>query len=116
MPERGFARGLEAEDEAGAEVNQLRLGDRHVASGAYGGAGNSSQSAVPDLRHAPIDMPRKGVIHAAKDGVVHLADMHRGEWGLAGALADGGLHVRTEGPIERLAGKAHANQEVAHHW
>ena len=113
--QKGCNHRLKTEDEAGAEINQFRRGNGDVTPGADSGAGDRGQSAVADLRHAPLDMLREAVIDAAEEGVVDFADVHGGKRGLAGTAADGGLEVRPEGPAEWLAGDAQAYQEVAQH-
>src|SRR5580698_4871754 len=92
-----WAKLLEAEDQAAAEVDHFGGGNRDVSAGAYGSAGGGAESAVSDLRDAPFHVVGKAVIYASEELVIDLADVDGAERGLGDAFADGGLKIGPEG-------------------
>src|SRR5450755_4636947 len=78
----------EAEDQAGAEVDQCGCRYCDVATGPDGCTADGGQRTVADLDYAKVDMTRQGVIDSAGDQIIHLANVNCAGWSLAAALAD----------------------------
>src|SRR5271157_4645160 len=105
-PSEGRDGGLEAEDQAGAEAELAGCRDVQVAAAAHVGAADRGQGAVADLTHTPVDVRFQGVIDAAVEDVIQLADVYGASWGLGGAQAEGELGVGSKWALEGLAGDA----------
>ena len=78
-------------------MSSFEAGNGGIAAGADGCGADGGQGAVADFEDPEVDMARQGVVDAAEDAVVELADVDGAVWGLGGAVADGDLDIGLEG-------------------